>query len=70
MECVTVNIMWKLLHSKWTVVLWVECSVLHCTVCGRYCTAGGQWYCGMNVVCYCEQYVEVTAQQVESGIVG
>jgi len=28
MECVTVNSMWKVLHSKWTVVLWVECSVL------------------------------------------
>jgi len=28
MECVTVNSMWKVLHSRWTVVLWVECSVL------------------------------------------
>ena len=30
--------MWKVLHSRWTVVLWVECSVLQWTVCGRYCT--------------------------------
>ena len=30
--------MWKVLHSRWRVVLWVECSVLQWTVCGRYCT--------------------------------
>jgi len=28
MECVTVNSMGKVLHSWWTVVLWVECIVL------------------------------------------
>jgi len=28
MECVTVNSMWKVLHSMWSVVLWLECSVL------------------------------------------
>jgi len=28
MECVTVNIVWKILHCRWTVVLWVECGVL------------------------------------------
>ena len=27
MECVTVNIMWKILHSRWTVVLQVEWCV-------------------------------------------
>ena len=68
MECVTVNIMWKLLHSRWTFVLCVECSVLHYTVCGMYCTSGGHWYCVLNVVCYCEQYVEGTSQQEDSGI--
>jgi len=52
------------------VLLWVECSVLQRTVCGRYCTAGGKWYCVLNVVCYSEHYVEGTAQQVDSGIVG
>ena len=39
------------------------------TFIGRYCTAGGQWYCGLNGVCYSEHYVEGTAQQVDSGIV-
>ena len=28
MECVTVNIMWKVLHSRWTVVLWYEWRVI------------------------------------------
>jgi len=42
-----VNIMWKLLHSRWTVVL-----------------------CLLNGVCCSEHYVEGTAQQVDSGIVG
>jgi len=70
MECDRVNSMWKVLHSKWTVVLWVEWCVIQWTVCGRYCTAGGQWYCGLNVECYSEQYVEVTAKQVDSCIVG
>jgi len=70
MDCVTVNSIWKVLQSKWTVVLVVECSVLQLTLCGRSCTAGGQWYCVLNGVCYSEQYVEGTAQQVDSGIVG
>jgi len=69
MKCVTVNIMWKVLYSRWTVVLWLECKVLQWTVCGRYCTAGGEWYCGLNVKCYSEQYVEGTVQQVDSVIV-
>jgi len=62
--------MWKLQHSRWTVVLCVECCVLQWTVCGNYCTAVGLWYCGLNGVCYSEQYVEVTAQHLDSGIVG
>jgi len=65
-----VNSMWKVLLSRWSVGLWVECSVLQLTVCGRYCTAGGMWDCGLNIVCYSEHYVEGTAQQVEYGIVG
>jgi len=52
------------------VVLWVEYSALQLTLCGRYCTAGGPWYCGLNVVCYSEQYVEGTAEQVDGVIVG
>jgi len=35
----------------------------------RYCTAGGQWYCSLNGVCYSEHYVEGTAQQVDRFIV-
>ena len=65
MECVTVNSMWKLLHSRWTVVLWVEWSVLQWTLCGSYCTAGGQCYCRLNGVCYSENYLEDISQQVE-----
>ena len=66
----TVNSMWKGLHSRWTVVFWVECSVLHWTVWGRYCKTGGLWYCGFNGVRYSDQYVEGTSQRVDSGIVG
>ena len=70
MECVTVNIMWKVLHSRWTVVLQLEWSVLQWTLSGRYFTAGGQWYCSLNGVCYSEHYVEDTSQQVDSVIAG
>ena len=28
LECVELKIMWKVLHSRWTVVLLFECSVL------------------------------------------
>jgi len=69
-KCVTVNIIWKLLHNRLTVVLQLEWSVLQWTLCGRYCTAGGQLYCSLNEVCYSEHYVEVTSQQVESFIAG
>jgi len=68
MECVTVNIIWKIFHSRWTVVLQLEWSVLQWTLYGRYFTAGGQWYCSLNEVCYSEHYTEDTAQQVDSGI--
>ena len=69
MECATENSMWKILHSRWTVVLWAECSVFQWTVCGRYLTAGGQWFCVLNGVFWSEQYVEGTAQQVDCVIV-
>ena len=61
------NIMCKVLLSRWTDLLWLECSVLQLILCGRYCLAGGQWYCGLNGVCYSEQYVEGTAQHLDSG---
>jgi len=38
-------------------------------ICGKYSTAGGQCYCGLNGVCYSEHYVEFGAQQVDSVIV-
>ena len=65
-ECVTVNIMWNVLHSKWTVILLLEGRVLQWTLCGRHTTARGQWYCRLNCVCFSEHYVEGTAQQVDS----
>jgi len=68
MNCVTVNIIWKILHSRWTVVLQLECSALQWTLYGKYFTAGGQCYCSLNGVCYSEHYVEDTSQQVDSGI--
>ena len=70
MDCDTEKIIWKVPHCRWTVLLWFQCSVLQWTLCGRYCTANGQWYCGLNEVCYSEHYVEGTAQQVDSGNVG
>ena len=68
MECVTVNIIWKIIRSKCTVVLQLECIVLQWTLSGRYFTASGPWYCSLNVVCYSEHYLEDTSQQVDSGI--
>ena len=62
------KIKWKVLHSRWRVVLQVGWSVLQRSLCGRYCTAGGVWYCRLNGVCYSEHYVEGTEQQVDSGI--
>jgi len=70
MECVTMNIIWKVLHSSWTVLLQVEWNVLQWTLYGKYCTAGGQYYCGLNGMCYNEHYMESTAQQVDSSIAG
>jgi len=68
--CVRANIMWKVLHIRWTAVLHVEWSVLHGTLCGMYCTAGWHLYFRLNGVCFIERYVESTAQQVDSGIGG
>jgi len=70
MECVTVNFIWKLLHSKWTFLLQVEWSVLQWKLFGIYSTARGQFNCSLNGVCYSEFYVEGTTQQVVSGIAG
>jgi len=68
MDCIRMNIMWKILHSKWTVVLQLEWRVLEWTLCGRYFTAGGQCYCSLNGVYYSKHYVEDTSQHVDCGI--
>ena len=68
MKCVRVNIMWKIQHSRWSVVLQLQWSMLQWTLCGWYSTAGGRWYCSLNGVCYSEHYVEDTAQQEDGGI--
>jgi hypothetical protein len=70
MECVTVNIIWKILHSRWTVVLPVEWSVLLRILSGRYFTAGGQFYSNLNGGCYSEYYLEDNLQGLDSGIAG
>ena len=69
MECVTVNIIWKILHRRWTVVLQLELIVLQWTLYGRYCTGGGQWYFSLNGMCYSEHYMEDNAQWVDSVVV-
>ena len=55
MEWVTVNNMWKIVHSRWTVVLQLAWIMLERILCGRYSTAGGQLYCSLSVVCYSEK---------------
>jgi hypothetical protein len=67
-KCVTVNIIWKILHSRCTVLLQLEWSVLQWTLSGRYFTESGQCYCSWNDVNYSEHYLEDTSQQVDSGV--
>jgi len=67
-ECVTMNIIWKLFHSMWTVLLQFEWSVLHWTLSLRYFTACGQEYCSFKGVYYSEHYLEVISQHVDSVI--
>ena len=62
------NIIWKVIQSKWTVVLQLERIVLQSTLCVRYFTTGGQSYFSLNRVCYSERYVQYNAQQVESSM--
>jgi len=51
MECVRVNIIWKILHNRWTVEFQFEWSVLQSTLSGRYFKKVGHWYCGLIDVC-------------------
>jgi len=66
MNFVTVNIIWKLMQSSWTVVLQFERSVLQLTICAMYCTAGGHYYFILNGLCFSEHYEIITAQPVDS----
>jgi len=58
-----VNIMLMVLHSRWTVLLWVEWSVLKLTLFVNYFSTGGDWNCNMNVDSCSEKYTNVTAQE-------
>ena len=70
MECVTLNIIWKIRHSKWTVVLQFVWNLLQLILCVCYCTAVEQCYCRLYGLCYSEHLVEGTTQQMDSGISG
>ena len=68
MKCVNVSIIWKILHSRWRVLLELEWSALQWILYGRYFTAGWHRYCSLNEVRYTENYVEDTSQQMDSSI--
>jgi len=46
-ECVTVTIMWKVVNSRGTVLLQLQKNDLQWTLCGKYFTASGKWYCSL-----------------------
>ena len=54
MKCISMNIIWKVLHSKWTILFQLKWIALHWTLYGRYFTGSGHWYCCLNEVCYNE----------------
>jgi len=64
--CVSAKIMWKILHSRWTVLLQVEWNGLQLTLCRIYGTADGQFYGKFFVVACSEIYVENTAQKLDT----
>ena len=68
MKCVKVDIIWKILHPMWTVLLQLEWGVFQRTLSRRYFTAGGELYCSMGEVCYSEHYLEDTSQHVNRRI--
>ena len=63
------NITWKILHSRYSVLFQFEWSVFQLTLCGRYCTIGRQLSCRFYGVFFSEDCVGGTAQEVNSGIV-
>jgi hypothetical protein len=66
MKCITVNIIWKILHSRWTIVFHLEWSALEWTLYKIYFTAGGQFYFILNEVRYSDQYREDTSHHVDN----
>jgi len=58
----------KVLHSRWPLVLQLEYSRLQRKVSGSYFTEDGQWYCSLNEVHYSELCVKDTSQQLETSI--
>ncbi len=48
LKCVTVNIIWKILHNSWTLVLQLEWRALQWIISGRYFITGGHFYCRLN----------------------
>ena len=62
------NIIWRVIHSKWILVLQLERRALQRTLYGRYLTPSGNWYCSVNEVRYSEHYMEDNSQQVDTGI--
>jgi len=54
----------------WDLLCWVLHGIraeVQGTFIGRYFTAGGQWYCRMNGVCYSEHDQEYSLHQVDNG---
>jgi hypothetical protein len=63
MNCVTVNIIWKLVHSRRLYLFQLEWNMLQWILYWRYFGAGGHWYCRLNELCYSEYCMEVSSQQ-------
>jgi hypothetical protein len=63
-----VNIIWKILHSRWTLVLQFQWISLQWLLFGKYFTSVEHWYCSLNEVPYSEYYMVDTSQQVDTDI--
>jgi hypothetical protein len=68
MNCLTVNIIWMILKSRWTLILHFEWIYLQWILYGRYLKAGEQWYWSLNEMPYSECYMEDTSQQENTDI--
>ena len=63
-KCNRVNIIWKILQRKWTVILHLEWHMIQWTLSRRYFTVGGQWFCSLNEVWSSEHYLAIFAVEV------